>query len=181
MAVLTSQQRSTLESAVKQARKIAETGAFNALHSLAIDNPGAFAHMGADQKALRNSLRSKARLLGDELSANGAQKIDHLAYELAYETWHKMLFAKFLESNGLLMHPDGVAVTMADCEELAKDEGFIDKWDTAATYASKMLPAIFRTDDPLMQVLFATDERIKLEEIIDGLDNQIFTADDALG
>jgi len=181
MAVLTPQQRNTLESAVKQARKVAELGGFNALHSLAVDHPEPFVHMSAEQRALRNSLRSKARLLGEILPANGAQQINHLAYELAYETWHKMLFAKFLEANGLLMHTDGVAVTMEDCEELAKEEGFIDKWDAAANYASKMLPAIFRTADPLMQVAFATDERIKLEEIIDGLENQIFIADDALG
>ncbi len=87
----------------------------------------------------------------------------------------------FLEANGLLMHPDGVAVTMEDCEELARDEKYIDKWDAAATYASKMLPAIFRVDDPLMQIAFATDERIKLEELIDGLERHIFAADDALG
>ena len=181
MAVLTPQQRNTLEAAVKQARKVAELGAFNALHGMAVDHPEPFAHMTPEQRNLRNSLRSKARLLGDVLPASGAQKIDHLSYELAYETWHKMLFAKFLESNGLLMHTDGVAVTMEDCEELAKEEGFVDKWDAAANYASKMLPAIFRTDDPLMQVAYATDERIKLETIIDALENQIFIADDALG
>ena len=181
MAVLTSQQRGTLETVVKVARKLAETGAFNALHAFAVDNPEPFSHMSAEQRALRNRLRHKARLLGDELPSTGHQQIEHLSYELAYETWHKMLFAKFLEANGLLMHPDGVAVTMEECEELAKEEGFIDKWDTAATYASKMLPAIFRVDDPLMQINFATNDRIKLEEIIDGLDNYIFTADDSLG
>ncbi|MBL7764604.1 MAG: N-6 DNA methylase [Chitinophagaceae bacterium] len=181
MAVLTPQQRNTLEAAVKQARKVAELGAFNALHGMAVDHPEPFAHMTPEQRSLRNSLRSKARLLGDALPADGAQKIDHLSYELAYETWHKMLFAKFLEANGLLMHTDGVAVTMEDCEELAKEEGFVDKWDAAANYASKMLPAIFRTDDPLMKVAYASNDRIKLEEIIDALDNQIFIADDALG
>jgi hypothetical protein len=181
MAVLTPQQRNTLEAAVKQARKVAELGAFNALHGMAVDHSEPFAHMTPEQRNLRNSLRSKARLLGDVLPASGAQKIDHLSYELAYETWHKMLFAKFLEANGLLMHTDGVAVTMEDCEELAKEEDFLDKWDAAANYASKMLPAIFRTDDPLMQVAYATDERIKLETIIDALENQIFIADDALG
>ncbi len=181
MAVLTPQQRNTLESAVKLARQVAELGAFNALHSMAVDYPEPFAHMNPAQRSLRNILRSKARLLGDALPANGAQEIDNLGYELAYETWHKMLFAKFLEVNDLLMHPDGVAVTMEDCEELAGDEGFIDKWDAAANYAGKMLPAIFRTDDPLMQVAYATDERIKLEEIIDDLEDQIFMADDALG
>ncbi len=170
-----------LESAVKQARIVAELGAFNALHGIAVDRPEPFVHMTPEQRGLRNSLRSKARLMGDALPVNGAQEISHLSYELAYETWHKMLFAKFLEANGLLMHTDGVAVMMEDCEELAKEEGFADKWDAAANYASKMLPAIFRIDDPLMQVAYATDERIKLEEIIDGLENQIFIADDALG
>jgi hypothetical protein len=182
MAVLTPQQRNTLETAVKQARKFAEVGAFNALKAMAVNNPEPFSHMAAEQRSLRNNLRSKARLLGDELPASGAQRIDNLSYELAYETWHKMLFAKFLEANNLLIHTaSGVAVTMEDCEELASDENFIDKWDAAANYASKMLPAIFRTDDPLMQVNFATDERIKLEAIIDALETEIFTADDALG
>jgi hypothetical protein len=182
MAVLTPQQRNALESAVKQARKISEIGAFNALKAMAVNNPEPFTHMTAEQRSLRNNLRSKARLLGDELPANGAQRIDNLSYELAYETWHKMLFAKFLEANDLLIHTaSGVAVSMEDCEELAKDEQFLDKWDAAANYASKMLPAIFRTDDPLMQITYATDERIKLESIIDALEGEIFTADDALG
>ena len=67
------------------------------------------------------------------------------------------------------MHPDGVAVTMEDCEELGKEEGYADKWDAAANYASRMLPAIFRVDDPLMKVAYATNDRIKLEGIIEGL------------
>lgn len=181
MPVLTTQQRNTLESAVKLARKLAETGARNALQALAVNNPEPFAHMSPEQRTLRNRLRNKARLLGDELSATGYQQIDHLSYELAYENWHKMLFAKFLEANGLLMHTSGVAVTMDECEELAKEEGFADKWEAAAAYASKMLPAIFRPEDPVMQVHFASNDRIKLEEVLDGLDNYIFTADDALG
>jgi len=182
MAVLTPQQRNTLESAVKQARKLSELGALNALKAMAVNYPEPFAHMSAEQRALRNSLRSKARLLGDELPANGAQRIDNLSYELAYETWHKMLFAKFLEANDLLIHTSsGVSVSMEDCEELAADEGYLDKWDAAANYASKMLPAIFRTDDSLMHITYATDERIKLEEIIDALETEIFKANDALG
>ncbi|KAF0128491.1 MAG: hypothetical protein FD155_3233 [Bacteroidetes bacterium] len=181
MPVLTPQQRNSLETAVKLARRMAEQGALNALQAMAVNHPEPFSHMNTVQRSLRNNLRSKARLLGDELKSNGIQSMAHLSYELAYETWHKMLFAKFLEANNLLMHTEGVAVTMEDCEELAKEEGYIDKWDAAANYAGKMLPAIFRTDDPLMQVSFSTDERIKLESIIDSLDNVIFTADDALG
>jgi len=181
MAVLTQQQRNTLESAVKQARRVSETGAWNSLKAFAVDNPEPFPHMNPEQRSLRNRLRSKARLLGDELPSSGHQQIDQLSYELAYEYWHKILFAKFLEANGLLMHPDGVSVTMEECEELAKEEGYSDKWDIAANFASKMLPAIFRPEDPLMQISFSPDDRIKLEEILEGLDNYIFTADDALG
>lgn len=181
MPVLTTQQRNTLESAVKKARTQAEIGSRNALHALAVDCTEPFAHLSPEQRTLRNRLRSKARLIGDDLPATGDQQLNHLAYELAYENWHKMLFAKFLEANNLLMHPSGVAITMEECEELAKDEGFIDKWDAAATYASKMLPAIFRPDDPLIQVSYASNDRINLEEILNGLDNDIFTADDALG
>ena len=181
MAVLTQQQRNTLESAVKQARRVSETGAWNSLKAFAVDNPEPFPHMNPEQRSLRNRLRSKARLLGDELPSSGHQQIDQLSYELAYEYWHKILFAKFLEANGLLMHPDGVSVTMEECEELAKEEGYSDKWDIAANFASKMLPAIFRPEDPLMQISFSPDDRIKLEEILEGLDNYIFTADDSLG
>jgi len=181
MAVLTQQQRNTLESAIKQARRISEAGAWNALRTFAVDNPEPFPHMNPEQRSLRNRLRSKARLLGDDLPSSGHQQIYQLSYELAYEYWHKILFAKFLEANGLLMHPDGVSVTMEECEELAKEEGYSDKWDIAASFASKMLPAIFRPEDPLMQISFSPDDRIKLEELLEGLDNYIFTADDALG
>ena len=181
MPVLSPQQRTTLEKAVKEARKASEIGAFNALQASAVNHAEPFAHMTPEQRTLRNALRSKARLLGDELEPNGIQQISNLAYELAYETWHKMLFATFLEANDLLMHHSGIAVTFADCEELSKEENYTDKWDAAAAYASKMLPAIFRIDDPLMEVKLATNDKIKLEVIIDGLEKDIFTADDALG
>lgn len=180
MAVLTSAQRSVLEKAVIQARKLSESGARNALHALAVNEAEPFPHQSPEQRELRNHLRSKARLLGDELS-NRRQSIDHLSYELAYEYWHKMLFARFLEANGLLIHPQGVPVTMEECEELAKDEGYPNKWAAAASYASRMLPAIFRVEDPLMKVEFSSNDRMALESLLEQLDVHIFTADDALG
>jgi hypothetical protein len=181
MSVLSSSQRSTLEKAVKEARKSAQKGADNALRSLAVDQAEPFGHMSPEQRNLRNRLRQKGRLLGDILEQNGEQSIHKLSYELAYETWHKMLFAKFLEVNHLLMHPDGVAVTLMDCEELAAEEGHANKWETAMHYAALMLPAIFRPSDPVMQVQFASNDRIELEEIISALEDSIFQADDALG
>lgn len=181
MAVLSSAQRKALEKTVIQARSLAETGAVNALRALAVDHHEPFAHMDPKARELRNMLRAKARLLGDQRHETGRQEIQLLSYELAYEFWHKMLFARFLEANGLLMHPDGVAVSLEDCEELAPAEGFADKWDIATAYASGMLPAIFRPDDPLVKLRFATEDRIALEKLLDALDAAIFTADDSLG
>ena len=182
MAVLTTQQRNILEKAVIQARNTAEEGAINSLKNLAVDQPEPFPHQSPEQRALRNNLRAKARLLGDERFHNGSHEIQNLGYELAYEYWHKILFARFLEANNLLMHPTiGVAVTLKEIEELASEEGLDDKWDAAATYASKMLPAIFRVSDPLMQIKFAPNDRIALESILNALEPEIFTTDDALG
>ena len=186
MPYLTAAQRSRLEKTVIAARKQAETGARNALHTLAVDEAEPYAHLTTEGRNLRNRLRHRARLLGDELTGSPdrtakRQTIDNLTTELAYEFWHKMLFARFLIGSDLLMHPDGVAVTLEDCDELAPDEGFADKWAAAAQYASLMLPALFRPDDPLMQIDFATEDRVRLETLLDSLDNAFFTADDALG
>ena len=182
MSTLNTTQRAILEKTVVLARQHAETGARNALRALAVDQPEPYAHTTPGQRALRNRLRAKARLLGDALQATGHQDIDHLAYELAYEYWHRMLFAKFLEANHLLIHSaEGVAVTMEDCAELAPEEGYADKWTAAAAYASRMLPAIFRPDDPLMQVDFATEDRIRLETLLESISNDTFIADDSLG
>ncbi len=181
MPVLTSSQRSTLEKAVCDARKLAETGAYNALQALAVNEPEPFQHQPPEERSLRNRLRNKARLLGDELQANGKQNIEHLAYELAYEYWHKMLFARFLDANGLLIHSSGSPITIQECEELTLEERFPNKWAAAASYASKMLPAIFRMDDPLMQVEYSPNDRIGLETLLENIENNIFIADDALG
>lgn len=182
MAVLTVEQRNILEKVVIKARNTAEEGAVNSLKNLAVDQPVPFMHQSREQRTLRNNLRAKARLLGDIKLPNGSHEIQNLAYELAYEYWHKILFARFLEANNLLMHPTmGVAVTLEEMEELASEEGYADKWEAAATYASNMLPAIFRVNDPLMQITFAPNDRIALESIINALEPEIFTADDALG
>jgi len=181
MSTLNSTQRSFLERTIVKARKLAESGAEKALQNLAVENAEPFSHMDSEQRALRRRLRSKARLLGDKI-INGKQEIKHLSYELAYEYWHKMLFAKFLEANNLLVHPEHqVAVSFEDCEEFAKEEGYTDKWAAAANYASYMLPAIFRPEDPLMQVDYATEDRLALEQLLESIEEQIFVADDSLG
>ena len=138
--------------------------------------------MSPKDRALRNQLRTKARLLGDTTKANGGHTIGKLAYELAYEYWHRMLFARFLEANNLLIHPEHkISVTLEECEELGADEGYDDKWQAAAYYASKMLPNIFWQDDPLMKMRYAINDRLALEELIESITIEVFQADDSLG
>ncbi len=93
-----------------------------------------------------------------------------------------MLFARFLAENDLLIHPEeGVAVTLAECAELAPEEGEPDGWALAARYAARMLPGIFRTDDPALRLRFAPEDRAALERLLEALPPPVFTAEDSLG
>src|SRR5207247_10119669 len=124
-----------------------------------------FPHFNAVEKVFRNRLRARGRQVGDVRQPNKAQTIDRLTEELAYEYWHRMLFARFLAENHLLMHPDGVAVSLEECEELASSEGALNGYVLAARYASTMLPQIFRTDDVLLEIEFPVNDRLPLERL----------------
>jgi hypothetical protein len=143
--------RRTLESTVKKAREVAEDGARSALEALAVHRPEPFPHLDPDQRALRRRLRAHGRQQGDRRRPDGLTRPStSLVQETAYEHWHRMLFARFLAENGLLMHPDGVPLTLDECNELAHDEGAADGWELAGRYASRMLPQIFRPDSPVL-------------------------------
>ena len=87
----------------------------------------------------------------------------------------------FSAENHLLIEPEiGVPITLDECEELAKEEG-IDKWELAARFAHRMLPQVFRPDHPVFEVQLAREYRLKLEDLVDGLPADVFTASDALG
>jgi hypothetical protein len=150
MSALRKNLRRDLESAVKTARRIAEAGAREALNALAVAEKEPFAHMKANKEALtlRNRLCERGRAAGDVRDEkSGWQNIEHLASVVAHEHWHRMLFARFLAENGLLVEPEhGVAVSLGEVEELARDEK-VDVWDLAGRYAQRMLPEIFRADD----------------------------------
>ncbi len=183
MPVLESDLRRQLENVIIQARDVAEAAARSALQKRAVDVAEPFSHFGPKEKELRSRLRARGRQAGDVRNGDKSQSIDQLTQELAYEFWHRMLFARFLAENHLLMHPDGVAVSLEECEELAKDadppapNGFV----LAARYASRMLPRIFRTDDVLLEIEFAPEQRLKLEKLLASLPRKTFVADDSLG
>ena len=138
--------------------------------------------MSREQRRLRNRLRAHARHLGDRVDArSGVHAVDHLVHECAYEHWHGMLFARFLAENHLLIEPEmGVAITLEECEELAKEEG-VDKWALAARFAHRMLPQVFRPDHPVFEVQFAREYRLKLEGLVEDVPMEVFTATDSLG
>ena len=183
MPALASDLRRQLESVIIQARDVAEGAARSALQKRAVDVAEPFSHFGPKERQLRNRLRARGRQAGDQRNADKTQTIDQLTQELAYEYWHRMLFARFLAENQLLMHPDGVAVSLEECEELAPSSvppasnGYV----LAARYASTMLPQIFRTDDVLLNVDFAPEQRLALEKLLTGLSRETFVADDSLG
>ncbi len=178
--------RNNLEKTVVAARYLAEAAARVALHRLAVDERDAYPSLNEEQRALRVTLRARARQLGDPLDKAQAdptsiKTMPALAAECAYEQWHRLLFARFLAENNLLMHPEGIPVSLTECEELAADEGLPDGWAVATRYAAHMLPQIFRPDDPLLQVGFAPESRQALEKLLDTLPSAMFTADDSLG
>lgn len=183
MPVLHTQLRNRLEAAVKQARRTAEAAAKVALKRLTVGSAEPGTHLSVDERQLRNRLRAHGRQLGDERDAKtGAQAINRLIHECAYEHWHRMLFARFLAENHLLIHEkEGMPVTLAECDELAGDEGAPDGWTLAARYAARMLPQIFRPDDPVLQVSFAPEHKRALEKLVTELPVEVFTAEDSLG
>lgn len=177
MRALPSPLRKQLETAVLSARRTAEGASRAAIDGLGVflrDKP---THLDAHRAGLRNGLRAKWRQLG---GSEAAQPL--LIAECAYEQWHRLLFARFLAENGLLLHPQYKApVTLTDCADLAAELGEPDGWSVAARFAAEILPGIFRLDDPCVRLRLAPEGRHALEQILEGLPTEVFSADDALG
>ena len=176
--------RNKLERTIKGAREVAENAARAALEQLGVGEAAAFAHLSEPDRELRRKLRVHGRQLGDSLNGGKIQSMDRLIEEVAYEHWHRMLFARFLAENNLLMYPDPddpVAVTLEECEDLAADEGAANGWELAARFAARMLPQIFRLDSPVFQLTLPPEHQQKLERLVADLELPVFTASDSLG
>ena len=184
MSALSISLRRQLETAIKDARKIAEGGARKALESLAVHEPDPYRHMDEAQRNLRRRLRAQAKQLGDgeNQTRRGAYDIKHLVEKLAYDQWHRLLFARFLLENNLLISPEHkVSVSLDDCEELALSLEVKDAWAVAARFAAKELPEIFRVDDPAGAMDLSVEDRMPLIQLATGLPVGVFTATDSLG
>jgi len=173
--------RNKLERVIVEARRVAEAGAKAALEAVAVHHHEPYPHMDAEARRLRNRLRARARQLGDGQDRSSRLEIAQLTHECAYEHWHRMLFARFLAENNMLIEPEmQVAISLEEAEELAREAGE-DMWTFASRCAQRMLPQIFRPQDPLLRLDFARDHRLKLEALLNDLDPAVFTAEDSLG
>ncbi|MBV0934794.1 Eco57I restriction-modification methylase domain-containing protein [Marinobacterium weihaiense] len=182
--------RKALETTVGKAREVAEQAATQALTRLSVGEAKPADYLNDAQRNLRNRLRAHGRQLGDSKQDNGQQGIRKLVTEVAYEHWHRMLFARFLEQNSLLMYDEHTPLTLAECNELvqepdiARDEleaRCTTGWELAGVLASKMLPQIFRIDSPVFELELAPEHQRTLEKLVTGLAPETFQAQDSLG
>ena len=182
MASLDCNLRRDLENAVKKARREAEAGAREAINQLAVGHHEPWPTLSPEQRKLRNRLRAHGRQLGDRLDERkGTQTIERLAGECSYEHWHRLLFARFLAENDLLVEPEsGMALSLDECRELAREQGK-DWLVLASDFAQRMLPQIFRAGDPVLEVALPPEKRQQLEAILEKLPREVFVADDSLG
>jgi len=186
MSVLVKQQRAQLEAAVKSAREVAEKGACAALAQLAVGEASPPSYLTDEPKALRRRLRAHGRSLGDKKAADDTQALQHLVWEVAYEHWHRMLFARFLAENGLLMWEPGAPVSLDDCRDMVDHHpdmamGAKSHWELAGKLAARMLPQVFKPQSPVFELAFAPEHQRELEQLLAGLPTEVFKASDSLG
>ncbi|WP_029949404.1 DNA methyltransferase [Burkholderia sp. A1] len=179
--------RTKLENTVKAAREVAEKGASAALAQMAVAEAKAPDYLADEFKALRRRLRAHGRALGDVKANDDTQGVQHLVWEVAYEHWHRMLFARFLAENGLLLWEPGAAVSLDDCDALTQETdpamnlGAKTKWELAGKLAARMLPQVFKPHSPVFELAFAPEHQREMERLLAVLPLEVFEASDSLG
>jgi hypothetical protein len=181
MAALKSELRKDLERVIVKARNLVVADVTDRLKELNV-HEGKRGALSETQAKLRVRLRAHGKQIGDvRNSQSEAQQIDRLVQECAYEQWHRMIFVRFLAENEFLIDPEyGQAVSMEALVEIA-EESKVDPWVLGGQFASTALPAIFREDDPLLEVRLSTETQRELNGLLGSLPSEVFTADDSLG
>ena len=177
--------RTQLENTVKAARDAAESAARAALAQLAVADAKAPDYLNEVQRVLRRKLRAHARALSASSYQSNSVETRQLVWEVAYEHWHRMLFARFLAENHLLLWEPGAPVTLAECDELVQEPstslGAKSGWELAGKLAARMLPQVFKPNNPVYELLFAPEHQRALEKLLAALPVDVFTASDSLG
>ena len=176
--------RKRLETAIRNARVVAEEGAADALRRLGVIEDAAPTYLSDSEKELRVRLRAHARTLGDGWDKDKKRLFGskRLQEAVAYEAWHRMLFGRFLVERELLVHPEiGIAIGRDELAELAQEEGLPDQWALVERLAAPALPAVFRPDDPVLAVALAPEFAKRLRGFVAALPEEVFAAEDSLG
>ena len=181
MAALRPELRKDLERAIIKARNLVVADVTDRLKELNV-HEGKRGALSESQAQLRVRLRAHGKQIGDvRNSQSDAQQIDRLVQECAYEQWHRMIFVRFLAENEFLIDPEyGQSVSMEALVEIA-EESKADPWVLGGQFASASLPAIFRNDDPLLELRQSQETQVKLNNLLNSLPAEVFTADDSLG
>jgi hypothetical protein len=173
MGVLSSAQRKLLSDTVADARDVLDLACAQRIASLGVAQERVPDSLNEKDRILRRALRARARQLGS---------VEALAGEAAYEHWHRMLFARYLADNHLLVDDQtSQAVSIEEIAEYAAEIGEADVWEVAARFAAAMLPGIFSQDDPVLQMRLPVETRQRLEELLASLPENVITADDSIG
>jgi len=178
--------RAQLENTVKIARDVAEKAARSVLTQMAVAEAKAPDYLSDELKGLRRRLRAHGRALGDAKLSDDTQGLQHLIWEVAYEQWHRMLFARFLAESSLLMWEPGASVSLDDCREMVDNHpdmalGAKSHWELAGKLAARMLPQVFKPNSPVFELAFAPEYQRELERLLAVLSPEVFTASDSLG
>ncbi|MCF8211225.1 MAG: DUF559 domain-containing protein, partial [Rhodoferax sp.] len=183
--------RTQLENTVKAARDVAEKAGRAALAQLAVAEPKVPDYLDEPQRVLRRKLRAHARAISATSAQNNSVELQPLVLEVAYEHWHRMLFARFLAENNLLMwrepnDANGAAVSLDDCRDMVDNHpdmamGAKSHWELAGKLAARMLPQVFKPHSPVFEINFAPEHQRELERLLSNLPPEVFQASDSLG
>ena len=178
--------RTQLENTVKAARDVAEKAGRAALAQLAVAEIKVPDYLDEPQRVLRRKLRAHARAISASSSQNNSVELQALVWEVAYEHWHRMLFARFLAENNLLMWEPGAAVSLDDCREMVDNHpdmamGAKSHWELAGKLAARMLPQVFKPHSPVFELSFAPEHQRELERLLSNLPPEVFQGSDSLG
>lgn len=181
MAALKPELRKDLERVIIKARNLVVADVTDRLKELNV-HEGKRGALSDTQANLRVRLRAHGKQIGDvRNSQSDAQQIDRLVQECAYEQWHRMIFVRFLVENEFLIDPEyGQPVSMEALTEIAQ-ESKVDPWVLGGQFASAALPAIFKKDDPLLEIRLSSETQRQLNDLLGSLPQEVFTADDSLG
>ncbi|MBA2724653.1 MAG: hypothetical protein H0U53_01575, partial [Actinobacteria bacterium] len=102
--------RKGLTDVVVEARGVVEDGVGRVFGRLGVESSGVSdrvpAHLSDQERLLRRVVLAKRGQAGS---------VDAAKEEVAFGVWHRMLFARFLAENDLLIHPDlGVPVSLSE-------------------------------------------------------------------